>query len=270
MPLFRATALDAMADAVAGSIAPEEAWKIMDQRREELLIPAEKSHELVSTVVVNALGPPMEEVKKYLDVNNEAAVYDEVFILLESVRIVQRVLKQAGWGEDFYDSFCNPMRRQSVISMMTNSERMNLYDVFLRRAVMNSEDGKLNDEQDAVLEEIRKFFYIDDVAAEGQATKNFGPKLYAVMERAMNEILEDSTDTLVETLGGEIQQVIDDFKISDRMIGQNGRNLYMQAVAKVNARVSATTSMINAWVLGFTSLLGRRLGASQQKSRMRL
>ena len=63
MPLFRATALDAMKDAVSGDISAEEAWKIMDTRREDLLIPADKSDELVSTVVVNALGAPLEKVK---------------------------------------------------------------------------------------------------------------------------------------------------------------------------------------------------------------
>lgn len=238
MPLFRATALDAMKDAVSGDISAEEAWKIMDTRREDLLIPADKSDELVSTVVVNALGAPLEKVKTFADVENEGAAYDEMMEVLKSKAVVEEVLKFAGWKDDFYDSFCNPMSRDSIINLFERQERMNLYNMMLKRAIKNSDDGKLTDEIDAQLKEVRDFLSIDDVAAEGQMTKQFGPKLFNAMEKAMNEIIDDYTPALLETLSEEVQTIVDDYKISDKMISQHGRSLYSTALQKVKAMVS--------------------------------
>jgi len=237
MPLFRATALEAMTDAVDGTITAEEAWNIMDQRREDLLIPASKSDELVSTVVVNVLGKPLEEVKTYFEVNNEQAVYDSMLDVIKAKEVVEQVLKFAGWTEDFYDSFCNPVRRQSVTRMFEGSERPKIYDIFIKRSIKKNEDGKLTDEDDALISQVKGIMAMDDIAAEGQATKNFGPKLFAVMDRAMREIMDDYAPALVETLRAEINQVIEDFKINDRMIAQNGRSLYQQALNIIQAKV---------------------------------
>lgn len=244
MPLFRATALDAMTDAIDGKISAQDAWTIMDQRRQDLLIPADKSDELVSTVVVNALGKPLEEVKKFFEVNNEQAVYDSMLEVLKAKDVVEQVLEFAGWTEDFYDSFCNPVRRQSVNLMFEATERPKIFDIFIKRSIVKNAGGKLTDQDDALIAQVKGVMAIDDIAAEGQATKNFGPKLFAVMDRAMREIMEDYTPALAETLKAEIHQVIDDFKISDRMIAQNGRSLYQQALNIIQAKVRTTTSFL--------------------------
>jgi hypothetical protein len=242
MPLFRVTALDALTDAIQGTITVQDAWDIMNQRREDLLIPADKSDELVSTVVINALGRPLEDVKKFFDVNNEQAVYNSMLQVLKAKDIVMEVLNLAGWQEDFYDSFCNPIRHQSVTQVLEdNSERYKVYDIFIQQAIrknaVGDDDGKLTEEDDAQILDVRRILAIDDVAAEGQAAKNFGPKLYAVMDRAMREVMDDYTPELANTLQEEMQQVIDDYKINDRMIAQNGRSLYQQALTLVQAQV---------------------------------
>jgi hypothetical protein len=242
MPLFRATALDAMKDAVEKTITPEEAWNIMDTRRKDLLIPEEKSDELVSTVVINALGAPLEEVKKFVDVANEGAAYEAMMDALVAKETVEKVLKSAGWEDDFYDTFCNPVRRQSVNGMFSPVERNKVYDIMVRRAIKSSEEGKLTDELEEKMKIVKGIMAIDDVTAESQATKSFGPKLFNVMERAMKEIMDDFTPALLETLTAEVEQVIDDYKISDRMIAQNGRSLYGQALAILKSKVRQINS----------------------------
>lgn len=239
MPLFRATASDAMKDAVEGTISAEEAWGIMEKRREELLIPESRSDELVSSVVFNSLGGPMEEIQKYAEVNNEGAVYSSMMEALEAKNIVVQLLDRAGYSNNFYEDFCDPLRQESVNKNMSSQERFKIYDMFVKRSIKASDDGKLSEEQDAIIQDVKGIMAIDDFQAEGHATKAFGPKLNEVMERAMNEILEDYTPELVETLSTEINQIIDDYKISERMIAQNGRSLYSKALAHINANAPA-------------------------------
>jgi len=239
MPLFRATASDAMKDAVGGVISAEEAWDIMEKRRSELLIPESRSDELVSSVVFNSLGEPMDELQKYAEVNNEAAVYSSMMDALEAKNTVVQLLERAGYSGDFYDDFCNPVRRESVTKEMDSKERYNVYDMFVKRSIKNSEDGKLSEEQDALIKDVKGILAIDDVQVETHAVKEFGPKLNEVMERAMNEILDDYAPELVETLSTEINQVIDDYKINEKMIAQNGRSLYSKALNYVSANAPA-------------------------------
>jgi len=239
MPLFRATAADAMKDVVEKNISAEQAWEIMEKRRSELLIPGSKSDELVSSVVFNSLGAPMDELQKYAEVNNEGAVYSSMLDVLEAKKAVVELLDRTGYKNDFYDDFCNPMRQDSIIKNMNSMDRMSIYDMFVKRSIKNSEDGKLSDEQDKIIQEVKGILAIDDHQAETQATKAFGPKLNEVMERAMDEILEDYTPELAETLATEINQIIDDFKISDRMIARNGRSLYSKALSNISANAPA-------------------------------
>ncbi|KAI2505575.1 Chloroplast envelope transporter [Fragilaria crotonensis] len=159
--------------------------------------------------------------------------------VLKAKDVVEQVLKFAGWTEDFYDSFCNPVRRQSVNTMFEAAERPKIFDIFIKRSILKNEGGKLTEEDDALIAQVKGVMAIDDIAAEGQATKNFGPKLFSVMDRAMREIIEDYTPALAETLKAEIHQVIDDFKINRRMIAQNGRSLYQQALNVIQAKAPA-------------------------------
>jgi hypothetical protein len=266
MPLFRATALDAMNDAIQGTITAQDAWNCMNQRREDLLIPANKSHELVSTVVMNALGRPLEDVKKFLDVNNEQAVYTSMLQVLKAKDIVMEILNLAGWEEDFYDSFCNPIRRQSLTQIWEeNTQRYKVYDIFIQQSIRKNmladdddnnknSEGKLTNEDNVQISNVKRILAIDDVAAENQAAKNFGPKLYAVMERAMKEIIDDYTPELASILQQEIQQVLDDYKINDRIMAQNGRNLYQQALTLVQSQVRYIRNIVLTYLARFVKV----------------
>eukprot|EP00543_Licmophora_paradoxa_P004231 CAMPEP_0202455454 /NCGR_PEP_ID=MMETSP1360-20130828/12979_1 /ASSEMBLY_ACC=CAM_ASM_000848 /TAXON_ID=515479 /ORGANISM="Licmophora paradoxa, Strain CCMP2313" /LENGTH=1089 /DNA_ID=CAMNT_0049075043 /DNA_START=186 /DNA_END=3455 /DNA_ORIENTATION=+ len=228
-PLFQATATETMKEAIEETITPEEAWQSMEERRKELLIAEDKRNELVSSTVIQALGGNLEEVKKFADVDNEVDAYKTMLDLLKKKKTVVKVLEKAGWEADFYESFCNPVSLSSINAQLTPIERTTLFSMFMKQSSMVDE-GKLTDEQNELVSQVKGLLGISDMQLESQVSRNFGPKLIAVLEKAMGEILEEYTPELLETLTAEVQQVVDDCKLSDRMIQQSGRALYSQAV----------------------------------------
>ena len=91
-PLYQATALEAMKNVLAGSISADKAWDQMESRRTELLFPESKSKDLISSMVMQALGGPLEESNKFAKVNNEAAVFDNLLETLEAKNALISIL----------------------------------------------------------------------------------------------------------------------------------------------------------------------------------
>ena len=91
-PMYQATALAAMQDVLSGDKTPEDAWGIMKARQDDLLLNDESSSELLSSMVMQALGGPLENTNKFAKVNNEAATYDNLLEALEA--------KEAGAVQD--------------------------------------------------------------------------------------------------------------------------------------------------------------------------
>ena len=96
-PLYQATALDAMQKVLDKTLSPDEAWDIMEERREELLLKEENSKDLVASMVMQALGAPLEKTNKFAKVNNEAATYDNLLETLEAKQAILAILAKSGW-----------------------------------------------------------------------------------------------------------------------------------------------------------------------------
>ena len=69
--------------AIAGTIKSEIAWEEMKLRQDELLLKDNAMKDLLASLVVQAMGMPLEETMTYAKVNNEGATYDKILSALD-------------------------------------------------------------------------------------------------------------------------------------------------------------------------------------------
>lgn len=237
-PLYQATALAAMKDVLAGAKTADEAWKIMDNRRSELLLKEESSKNLVSSMVMQALGGPLEECQKFAKVNNEAATYNNLLDALDAKEALIAILAKSGWDEydKFEETFCNPWDKHSANGFLVSDERNKMYRIFLTRAYRKSEDGKLSDEVYDQIKQVQGLLGITDQQTEIEARRAFGPQLQKVLQRATMEIVEDYTPELVKNMKAEIKEVVENLKLSEGFLRETGASFYAKAVALVSEK----------------------------------
>ncbi len=96
-PVYQTTAQAAMKDLLRKTKTADQVWDIMDARREELLLGEGSSKKLVSSLVMQTLGAPLEETNKYAKVNNEGATYDHLLEALETKEGLISILAKSGW-----------------------------------------------------------------------------------------------------------------------------------------------------------------------------
>lgn len=239
-PLYQSTALAAMSDVIAGNKEASDAWEIIDARRDELLLSEDSSKKLLSSMVMQALGGPLEATNKFAKVNNEAATYENLLEALEAKKALIGILTKSGWDEfdNFDETFCDPWDKQSANGFLASDERIKLYRIFMIRAVRKSEDGRLSDEMHGKVGEVKGLLGISDDQAEIEARAVFGPLLQKVLQKATNEIVEDYTPELVKNMQKEVNEVMENYRLSDLFLQEVGSTFYAKAVAMVNAKVS--------------------------------
>lgn len=260
-PLYQATALAAMKDVLAGNKAPEDAWDVMNARREELLLDEDQSKSLLSSMVMQALGGPLEETNKFAKVNNEAATYDNLLEALEAKEALIAILTKSGWDEfdNFDKTFCDPWNKQSANGFLLSDDRIKLYRIFLNRSIRKSEDGKLSDDMHAKILEVKGLLGISDEQAESDARQVFGPMLQKVLQRAMTEIVEDYTPELVTNLQKEVDEVMENYRLTDQFLREVGATFYDKAVSLASAKVRGSKYCENTRSLAFSLSLPRSL-----------
>ena len=239
-PLFQATALDALKDLIAGTKTADEAWEEMNARREELLLSDQSTKKLLSSMVMQALGGPLEKTNKFAQVNNEAAAYDHLLEALEAKRALISILTKSGWDEfDHFDAtFCNPSDRYSANGFLSSMERRKLYNIILKRSVRKSSDGKLTPEIYSQVMEVKGLLGVTDEQAELESTTVFGPELQKVLQSAMAEVMADYTPELVKNMQKKIDDVVENYRLSEDYLRQVGAGLYRKAVESINEQVS--------------------------------
>jgi hypothetical protein len=229
-----------MKDLLAGTKTADEAWAEMNARREELLLPDESTKTLLSSMVMQALGGPLEKTNKFAQVNNEAAAYDHLLESLEAKRALIAILTKSGWDEfDHFDAtFCNPSDRYSANGFLSTMERRKLYNIFLKRSVRKSSDGKLTPEIYSQVMEVKGLLGVTDEQAELESTAVFGPELQKVLQSAMAEVMADYTPELVKNMQKKIDDVVENYRLSEDYLRQVGAGLYRKAVESINEQVS--------------------------------
>ena len=238
-PLFQATALAAVKASLDGTMTADEAWEKIDARRAELMVDEKASRDLLSSMVMNALGVPLEESNKFSKVNNEAACYDNLLEALEAKKGLITLLAKSGWEafDDFDKTFCDPWDRQSANGFLNSEERIKMYRIFLTRSLRKAPDGKLTDEISGKIAEVKGLLGISDDQAEVEARSTFGPELSKACLRAMTEIVADYTPELAKNLGKEITEVMENYRLSDDFLRGTGASCYAKAVAQISEKV---------------------------------
>jgi len=238
--LFYAKSHVLMSDAITGTISPEKTWKQMKVRQGELLLKDESMKDLVAATVMHALGKPLEETMTFAKVNNEAATYDKLMDVMEAKQVCIAVLKESGWDavDDFDKEFCDPFEKDSACSFLSPTERLRLFKIMLKRAVLKSESGKelTNEENDKVME-VQGLLGIMDTDRDAEFKRNFGPELQKVLDSSMLEIMgDDYTPELLNNLKALNDKVISDYKLSDDMVTQYRGPVYNRAVGMVSQK----------------------------------
>jgi hypothetical protein len=237
-PLYQSTALAAMKDVLSKTKTPENAWDIIEARRMDLGLNEGSSKELLTSMIMQALGGPLEETNKFAKVNNEAATYDHLLEALEAKEALILILKRSGWEEfdKFDDIFCNPWDKKSANGFLLSDERVKIYRIFLNRSVYKSPDGKLNDEMYNRILEVKGLLGITDIQAEIESRGAFGKKLQKALSVAMTEIVEDYTPELAENMKTEITDVLESYRLNDDYLRETGASFYAKAVQLVSEK----------------------------------
>ena len=240
-PLYQATALAAMRDVLSKTKTPDEAWDIMEARRVDLGLKQESSKELLTSMIMQALGGPLEQTNKFAKVNNEAATYDNLLEALEAKEALISILKKSGWEEfdKFDETFCNPWDKKSANGFLLSEERIKIYRIFLNRSVYKSPDGKLNDEMYNRIMEVKGLLGITDIQAEIESRGAFGKKLQKALSRAMTEIVEDYTPELVSNMEQEVNDVMESYRLTEDYLRETGASFYTKAVQMVSEKSPA-------------------------------
>lgn len=237
-PLYQSTAMDTMKDVLLKTKTAEQAWEIMEARREELLLREESSKTLVSSMVMQSLGVPLEETNKFAKVNNEAATYDHLLEALTAKNALIAILEKSGWDEfeNFDQTFCNPWDKKSANGFLLSDERIKLYRIFMNRSVRKAEAGKLTEEAYSRIMEVKGLLGITDEQAEGEARRTFGPELQKALLRAMTEIVDDYTPELVVNMQKDIDAVMTNYRLSEDFLREVGATFYSKAVGLVSEK----------------------------------
>lgn len=240
-PLYQATALSAMNSAISGISSADEAWDKIEARRLELLLPEEDAKNTVHRIVSQALGVTFEKTNKFVKVNNEAAVYENILEVLDAKDVLTEILAKSEWAavENFYASFCTPYAsstEQSAISKITTRDRIKIYKMFLVRSVRKAGEGKISDEMDSQIKEVQGLLAISDDEAEVQSHDAFGQELRNACIVAYEEIVQDYTPELAKKMEKNINEIMKNYRFSENFLQEEGAVLYASAVAKINEK----------------------------------
>jgi len=237
---WRTTALSAIEDAIAGTKSPAKAWEVILARQKELYLKDSAMKEMMTSMVMQALGRPLEKVNSFARVNNAAATYDGLIDAIAAKETCKEVLKAAGWSEfeDFEATCFDPSDRRSACGFITNLDRQNMYKMFFLRSVKTEEDGTKNisEESYALMAELRGMLGVSEDEGLNQVRAFFGPELQAVLTDATDEILRgNATDVLLANLKEKVDKVIDTYKLDEEMVGMYVGPLYARAVQEIGS-----------------------------------
>eukprot|EP00578_Thalassiosira_sp_NH16_P017686 CAMPEP_0181123232 /NCGR_PEP_ID=MMETSP1071-20121207/25776_1 /TAXON_ID=35127 /ORGANISM="Thalassiosira sp., Strain NH16" /LENGTH=1197 /DNA_ID=CAMNT_0023208333 /DNA_START=215 /DNA_END=3808 /DNA_ORIENTATION=- len=237
---WRNTVLATLDDAIAGTKTPAKAWEIINARQKELYLKDSAVREMMTSMVMQALGRPLEKVNAFARVNNAAATYDGLVDAIAAKETCKEVLKEAGWSEfeDFEKACFDPYDKASACGFLTNQDRHSMYQIFFNRSVKADEDGTKNisDESYALLKELRGMLGLSEDEGVAQVRNYFGPELQGVLTMATDEILRgNANDALLENLQEKVDKVINDFKLDAEMVYSYAGPLYARAVSEIGA-----------------------------------
>jgi len=236
---WRQTALSTLEDAIAKTKTPAKAWDVIQTRQKELYLKDSSMKEMMTSMVMQALGRPLEKVNSFARVSNAAATYDGLMDAIAAKDTCKDVLKEAGWSEfeDFEKVCFDPDDNASACGFLTNQDRHNMYQMFFVRSVKtNEETGSktIAEESYALLTELRSMLGLSEAEGINQIRAFFGPELQTALTAATDEIMRGNcTDELLKNLKENVDKVIADYKLDEEMVYSYAGPLYSKAVQEI-------------------------------------
>lgn len=240
LPLFQASTLSIMKEVIAGTKTPDDAWNEMDSRRKELLVAEKDSKDLVSSLVMQSLGEPLEDTNKFAKVGNDAAAYDRLVEALEAKEAVKSVLGKSGWTdtENFDTEFCASYDKKSVCGFLKFEDRRNLYTIYVRRIAQKAdEEGSISEDAVKKLQELQGLLGLDDGVADGTYKMFFGTSLKDAIDEGAKELIKAYNPELQAAWTQKVQEIIANYKLSESMVRSSGRSIYAECVYMIGREV---------------------------------
>ena len=239
---WRRTALSTLEDAIAKTKAPAKAWEVIQTRQRELYLKDSAMREMMTSMIMQALGRPLEKVNGFARVNNAAATYAGLVDAIAAKETCKDVLKSAGWVEfeDFEKRCFNPDDKSSACGFLTNQDRHNMYQMFFIRSVKTDTEGSgtksISEESRGLLRELRGMLGLSEEEGVAQIRSYFGPELQSVLTMATEEILRgNATEQLLKNLKERIDKTISDFRLDGEMVQSYAGPLYSRAVDQIGS-----------------------------------
>jgi len=239
---WRRTALSTLEDAIAKTKAPAKAWEVIHTRQRELYLKDSAMREMMTSMIMQALGRPLEKVNGFARVNNAAATYAGLVDAIAAKETCKDVLKSAGWVEfeDFEKRCFNPDDKSSACGFLTNQDRHNMYQMFFVRSVKTDTEGSgtksISEESRGLLRELRGMLGLSEEEGVAQIRSYFGPELQSVLTMATEEILRgNATEQLLKNLKERIDKTISDFRLDGEMVQSYAGPLYSRAVDQIGS-----------------------------------
>ena len=242
---WRQTALSTLEDAIAKTKTPTKAWEVIQSRQKELYLKDSSMKEMMTSMIMQALGRPLEKVNGFARVNNAAATYSGLVDAIAAKESCKDVLKSAGWVEfeDFERKCFDPYDRTSACGFLTNQDRHNMYQMFFVRSVKVDTEGAgssgtktISEESYGQLKELRGMLGLSEDEGIAQIRSFFGPELQKVLTMSTEEILRgNSTEALLTNLKEKIDKTINDFRLDKEMVQSYAGPLYSRAVDQIGS-----------------------------------
>ena len=235
-PLYQATAHSTMMAVLSGISSPDDAWDEIEARREELLLPETNSMDLLSSIVMQALGGPLEKTNKFSKVNNEAAVYENILEALDAKQALIKILAKSGWADvdDFDKTFCDPWDSESANGFLSAEDRIKIYRIFMKRSILKAGGEKITEEMFSQTKEVQGLLGISDDQAEIEARAAYGPELQKACITACDEIVQDYTPELSKNMELKINETMKNYRLSEDYIREQGGSFYAKAVSQIS------------------------------------
>jgi hypothetical protein len=230
-------------DAIAKTKTPARAWEVIQNRQRELYLKDSSMKEMMTSMIMQALGRPLEKVNGFARVNNAAATYSGLLDAIAAKETCKEVLKSAGWVEfeDFERKCFDPYDCTSACGFLTNQDRHNMYQMFFVRSVkVDAEGGSgsktISEESYGLLRELRGMLGLSEDEGVAQIRSYFGPELQSVLTMATEEILRgNATDVLLKNLKERVDKTINDFRLDEEMVQSYAGPLYSRAVDQIGS-----------------------------------
>lgn len=242
---WRQNALSTLEDAIAKTKTPAKAWEVIQKRQKELYLKDSSMKEMMTSMIMQALGRPLERVNGFARVNNAAATYTGLIDAIAAKETCKDVLKSAGWVEfeDFERKCFDPDDRTSACGFLTNQDRHNMYQMFFVRSVKVDADGggrsgtkTISEESCGLFKSLRGMLGLSEEEGIAQIRSFLGPELQSVLTMATEEILRgNATDALLTNLKERVDKTITDFRLDEEMVQSYAGPLYSRAVDQIGS-----------------------------------